>query len=189
MRLFVGIALPPELRQRTAQLLSKCARSGANVRWVKPANLHLTLRFLGETDPGALDSLRQALSRVAGRIAPLRLELGGYGAFPRLERPRVLFIPVRHGGEALAALAQQVAIETGALGFPAPEEEFHPHLTLGRSRERRPDDAAVRELHAVAPDRLGSMKVDRFHLFESRANAQGREYVPLDEFLLARELL
>jgi 2'-5' RNA ligase len=189
MRLFAGIPVPSELRQRAAQVLGKCARSGADVRWVRPANLHLTVRFFGETAEDVLPRLKEALAAAARTREPFSLELGGYGAFPEVERPRVLFVPVLRGGESLAALAEAVLRGTEDLGFPPPGEEFHPHLTLGRVRSRRPSDDSLRELHQVAPARLGRMRVASLHLFESMLSAKGPEYRHLDEFPLGPELL
>ncbi len=189
MRLFAGIPIPPELRHRVAQILGKCARSGADVRWVRPANLHLTVRFLGEVGEEALERLKQSLDRAARESGPFTLELGGYGAFPKIERPRVLFVPVRRGTEDLIRLAGAVDRALRETGFQDREEAFQPHLTLGRVRSRRPTDDAVRELHQVAPESLGRMKVGSLALFESVLSGKAAEYRVLEEFILGEDLL
>jgi len=189
MRLFVGIPIPPELRHRAAQVLSKCARSGADVRWVRPANLHLTVRFLGEVGEETLESLKQSLAQAARESGPFTLELGGYGAFPKIERPRVLFVPLRRGADDLTRLAGAVDRALHETGFQDREEAFQPHLTLGRVRSHRPTDDAVRELHQVAPESLGRMKVKGFNLFESMLSAKAAEYRVLEEFTLGPDLI
>jgi 2'-5' RNA ligase len=184
VRLFTGIALEADLGNRAGQVLSKCARVKSGVKWVKRDLLHLTLRFFGEQPDSLLTPLKEALSEAAGLHGPFALELGDCGAFPDLDHPRVLFVPVLRGGEILAALSQDITRCAAARGFAAPEETFHPHLTLGRVKSSLGVADAVRELKEVAPHHLGKMKADRFRLFESRLLPAGPEYRVVDEFPL-----
>jgi RNA 2',3'-cyclic 3'-phosphodiesterase len=185
MRLFAGIAISSDLRNRATQVLSKCARVKADVKWVKPDRLHLTVRFFGEVPVEGLAPLKEALARAALQQGPFQMELGGYGAFPKIGKPRVFFIPVLRGAEPMAVLAAAVTRETEALGLPDPGEEFHPHLTLGRVKSSQGAEDAVRELQQVAPAHLGKMKVERFTLFESRLSSGGAEYQALAENVLS----
>ena len=184
MRLFAGIAMEKDLRNRVAQVLVKCARVRSGVKWVTPDLLHFTVRFFGEVPEDGSGPLREALRKAATVTDAFTLEVGGFGAFPDLERPRVLFASVLRGREPMRLLAEALALSTATLGFPPPEETFHPHLTLGRVKTGQGIREAVRELSEVVPAHLGKMKAERLTLFESRLAPEGPSYHNLDEFPL-----
>lgn len=130
MRLFVAIELPDEVRERLttleARLRATIARQG--VRFVPPAKLHLTVRFLGAVEPEALPVLEEDLRSATLSLSPVRIATAGLGAFPGLRRPRVVWAGVRGEFEALDA-----AIRAATAGRrEADDKPFQPHLTLAR---------------------------------------------------------
>src|SRR5262249_58718867 len=99
-------------------------------KWVRPENLHLTLKFVGETETGKLRLIREALSIVHSRTA-LELKFGGLGFFPDKKRPRVFWVGIDAPLE-LPQLAVAVDAALAGLGFPRETRAFVPHLTLAR---------------------------------------------------------
>jgi 2'-5' RNA ligase len=142
VRLFVAINLPPPLRQGVWDAAEPLRRANFPVRWVRPEALHLTLKFLGEVDLSREADLLAALKQAAMGIKPFVLHLEGFGVFPSLGRPRVVWAGC-HGPAPLELLQHGVERETEPLGFPVEGRPFQPHLTLGRAeRHARPEQFA-----------------------------------------------
>ncbi len=131
IRAFLAISLSDEMRLEVDSHWAPFRRKSLPVRWVPPENLHVTLRFLGDLN----DSLRAEVEEAAGEAlsgaAPFSIALGPTGAFPGIEKPRVLWVGLAEGGEEVSALAGLVDDALRPLGFE-PEKKFHPHITVGR---------------------------------------------------------
>jgi 2'-5' RNA ligase len=161
-RLFVGIPFPPELRDALQAHLRATFGERMPGRAVVPANWHLTLRFLGDTDAPRLGALEEAL-RQMDPGPPFELSLAGLGAFPRPARATVLWIGVGDGNAELRALAAKVEAAAVRAGFAPEPKPYSPHLTL--SRLNPPAD--LRRAIDAAPPFGGRMTVDGFVLFRS----------------------
>jgi 2'-5' RNA ligase len=151
------------------------------VRWVRPENTHLTLRFLGDTPAAKVGDVVEALRVVTGGCRSTVLEVGGLGCFPDARRPLVVWVGAREPAGTLRLRVLQGAVEEAmrGLGFPAEAKPFHPHLTLGRvDRGARPQQrAALQEaLDRVDATSLGTMSVDHLCLVRSQLGAGGPVY-------------
>ena len=158
MRLFIALNLPDELRGALWDAAAPLRERGLPVKWVPPAGIHLTLKFLGEVSETQEPELREALARAArgegaspqARAVPVAIE--GFGVFPDFRRPRVFWAGVRPD-PAIELLQHRVEKEVAPLGFPTEARLFQPHVTLGRAaREARPRDfegldVALESLH------------------------------------------
>jgi RNA 2',3'-cyclic 3'-phosphodiesterase len=115
------------------------------VKWVRPENIHLSLKFLGDVDDTREHELHAALQRAAGTGSeprPLTLQITGFGVFPDYHRPRVLWAGVTPE-PGLELLQHGVEHAFAPLGFPTEARAFRPHVTLGRAaREAKPRDFA-----------------------------------------------
>jgi len=172
MRLFIAIDVSDEVRRAAAELMAKLRASGADCKWVEPENLHLTLRFLGETPAEKIAEVK-ALMLQACRKPPLAIIFEKLGAFPSWNDPRVIWVGVGQGAGELSALA-------GELG-PDPEgRAFSAHLTIGRVRSRR-HLAELRRAAASAGFARLAQRADRLILFESRLTPRGPVYEALHE--------
>jgi RNA 2',3'-cyclic 3'-phosphodiesterase len=180
MRLFIAIDLPDHVRAALAEAQARLSRSGHAVRWAAVEGLHLTLQFLGETDPARAPGLLAALEAIPAPALTLRL--GGLGAFPSAARPRVIWAGLAGDTEALGALQRVVVAATGPLGFVPEDRPFAPHLTLGRARQDvgpAQIQALAAALATAAPPAPAGWQAGRPLLFESRSTPRGVVYTPL----------
>ena len=185
MRLFVAVHLSQEIRDGLASVQDRLRRAQADVSWVKPANLHITLKFLGETEPKRLESIGSELAEAARSAAPFSLVVAGLGTFGG-RIPRVVWAGVREGVAPLEALAGAVENRLARLGFPKERRGFTAHFTLGRVRSPRNAEgllAAIRD-EPAAP--LGTVPVEEFVLMQSQLDPRGSSYTALERFPLGR---
>jgi RNA 2',3'-cyclic 3'-phosphodiesterase len=138
---------------------------------VRPEGLHLTLRFLGATEPERAERVLQRVEAAAAATPPATLSLGGLGMFPERGAPRVLWVGLALP-PPLRALQEACERAARAEGFAAEERAYAPHLTLGRwsERARRP---------ALPAAALGAVRLERLVLYRSRTQAGGAVYTPL----------
>lgn len=180
MRLFVAIDLDDRSRAAIAGEQVRIRKSlidGTAPRWIDPAQMHVTLAFLGEVDPALAARLQSDLSAPAGQPA-FDLVLAGIGVFPPHGAPRALWIGTREGASELRALQQEVAVRIAARGVALEARPFTPHLTIGRWKSSRPSDR--RRILAYDGERVvARLRVDHATLYHSRVSAQGSIYTAL----------
>ncbi len=184
MRLFVAVELDAPARDALVRAAAGLARTeavaaGPSLKWVAPAALHLTLRFIGEVDAARGARVMAALEAPFA-LAPFDVTFAGAGAFPPRGAPRVLWAGVAEGADRMVALAAAVERRVREAGEPAETRPFTPHLTLARARDRgRPVRGdALRETLARAPLAAGPVRVASVTLFESRLTPRGPDYTP-----------
>ncbi len=184
MRTFIAIDLDPAIKAALLELVGALQRKGAEVRWVRPEGLHLTLKFLGEVEPSGLPAVAEAVRTAAAAGPSFPLAVRGTGTFPDGSRPRVLWAGVGEGPELLGL---QEAVEAGLEkeGYPREARPFHPHLTLGRVKGPSRLAEAVRELDKRRETLFGEMTVRKVAMFESVLKPQGAEHRIAEEFALA----
>ena len=183
LRLFVAVNLDAAVKQAIAEAVEPLRASERAVSWVAEANLHLTLRFLGEQPAELVSPLAEALRGVAAEVPAHALTLGGFGAFPTIRRPRVLWLGVQ-ANVASAALYQKVDDACASLGLGREARDFHPHVTLGRVRPRSTPSPATLADAARLLDTTWMTPVTSVDLMSSRLGPGGARY----ERLLAAPL-
>jgi len=183
LRVFIAIELPTHvcdaIQKQTARLRE--ALGSDFVRWVPTQNMHLTLKFLGDTSSSYLDFLKQMLIREADSCPQFDLQLGGLGAFPNSRKPRLIWIGI-HAPSNLASLQKNIEAGTTRLGYEQEERAFSPHLTIGRARQNvSPTDLQkIRvALDAIQLGNIGIARVDSIHLFKSDLQPGGSIYTKL----------
>ncbi len=143
LRVFVGCLLDLSTTRRVLDLgrsvRARAERRGVRASWVPPANLHITLKYLGEIDEGLAPALGDALAGLAKTLAPPRVSVRGLGSFP-LETeasgpPKVLYARIDEGHERVVELARSVEQACEELGVERSSGRFYPHVTLARVRE------------------------------------------------------
>jgi len=175
MRLFLAVFPPAEVQHAAFGLVEALRRPGDGLSWVKPENLHYTLRFLGELGEDGARRAAEAATEAAAKSREFAAALGGLGAFPNPRRARVIWVGMSEGGEALVALAQDLDRALAKRGFGAPDKPFSPHLTLGHVREPHRDwTAALAEPRPADP--ASCFTVDRICVVESQLSPHGSIY-------------
>ena len=181
MRLFIGIELPDDLKSRAAAAATGVrdriahAAPGAQVRWVAPANLHITIWFLGEVREPRVEALTASLKEPLD-ARPFTLRVGGCGAFPSSGAPRAFWLGLVAGREGLLAVHEALGPRLMPLGFEPETRQFSPHLTIARVKDVRPPDAAaMRRALREATDEVGECEVLSATLFTSRQASTGSQ--------------
>jgi 2'-5' RNA ligase len=182
MRLFVGLDIDADIRERIAVFRNQMRALAPDVRWVGPETFHVTLQFLGETNK--FDEVRRALKQV--KAEAVQLAFHGAGFFPNPKSPRVFWVGIE-SDQRLRTLAESVAAATRTLGFDREAGPYTPHLTLARSGSGRPRPVRgerpayglqrVRDELAKLPQPdFGTMTAQEFHLYESHLSPEGARY-------------
>lgn len=185
MRLFIALPLPTEVETKLGRTISILSKSKAGVRWVKPDNLHLTLRFLSETDSALVPNLKELIDRIGAGYAPLKIISNRIEAFPNLKRPRVLFAGLDGSDiQRLTNLAADIEEAVRELGLEPDERAFRPHLTLGRLRDPRRVEDLPEFMNKLQFEPL-EFVLDKLVLFKSTLTPQGPIYDRLHEITLA----
>jgi len=183
MRTFIALELGKEARRTLAELLEKLSSELSGVRWSKPENVHLTLRFLGEIKDALVPEAAEAVREAASRCPPLFLKLGRPGAFGG-RSPRVLFLRVEGDLERLAELYSELEDELEKRGFGREERSFKPHLTLGR---RKKGAVPPSWTDLVSLKGITDWESEELVLFSSTLTPAGPIYTPLGRFPLRGE--
>ena len=191
MRSFVALLLSEAAREAVAAEIDRLRPWSRAVAWVPPPNLHVTLRFLGDQTPDRLREVEGALAETAASCSPFSMMLVGLGAFPSLDRPRILWVGVSEGAAAARALQLGVDAALDTRGFGREARPWHPHLTIGRvfddrgwRREARP---ALREAVAGAAARpFGLVPVRAVSLMRSDLSPRGARYHEVTALPLGR---
>jgi RNA 2',3'-cyclic 3'-phosphodiesterase len=179
VRIFVAVFPPLEVRSALAAAARELPVVG-EVRWIRPENLHLTLKFLGNVPQEDLSRVAEALEPVRLRHSPFEAGLSGFGAFPSARRARILWVGIGEGTEPLLALARDVEASLEPLGFEREDRAYMPHLTLGRTRGRPATLEAI-----AAPPPVPRFAARNVELVESVLGSAGATYSTLAAFPLS----
>ncbi|MFP4415865.1 MAG: RNA 2',3'-cyclic phosphodiesterase [Chitinispirillaceae bacterium] len=165
-RLFVAIDLPQGLKTAIANL--NFGVQGA--KWVPMDQLHLTLRFIGDTDDRTYQDIVESLATV--HLPSFSLDIAGAGYFPPRGRPRILWVGIRPN-ENLTELQRQVEDALIKTGVEPDRRKFHPHITIARLKERSRVDNIIPFLSCNNMFAYDGVLVDEFHLYSSILKPQG----------------
>jgi len=150
-----------------------------DVAWVKPGNLHLTVKFLGDVAQDRIGAVVTALDAAALGLPVFDAALRGLGAFPSITRPRVIWAGMTEGAGAMVELAGRVEEALAAVGFARDARPFSPHVTLGRVRRPGPNGALASALRAADAHEFGGIRVAGVRLIRSELSPGGARYTEL----------
>lgn len=194
IRAFLAVEVPPEFRAALSALqqdltrrLDGAAGRQARISWVRPASMHLTMRFLGETPEEVIEALHPVVSEAAAGHQVIQVPFSRLGAFPRLEQPRVLWAgPLEsweqgREGERLQALYRAVEDACKAAGLAAEGRPFAPHLTLARIKagERQVGQALAQSGVVDQPITIGTLPIKALVMMRSELRPAGPVYSTL----------
>lgn len=185
MRLFIALNLPKKLRTRIHRAAKPLRDEDMPVRWVDPEHYHVTLKFLGEVRRERVPGIEGGMARIAAETRAFDTGLAGFGAFPTIRRPRVIWLGVGANPE-LRCLKQDLEWTLGEVGFEAETRAFHPHVTLGRA-DGQGGAGAFRGLDELvaAMSFEGEVRVHTIDLMRSHLSKDGPLYSVVSSTRLA----
>jgi len=154
-------------------------RTGADLKLVKPENVHITLRFLGDITAEMVDQIHGEMEQT--QFSPFEVKIKGTGAFPNLRRISVVWAGIRQGANELRAVFDQLEPRLQTLGFKPDFKGFSPHLTIARVRTGRNKEALAEQLNSLGDYEFGSIKAECLRLKKSVLTPQGPIYSVLRE--------
>jgi 2'-5' RNA ligase len=176
MRCFVAVKPSPAVCGKIALAQEELRRAGADVRWIGPGELHVTLRFFGDLDAAVVARLRTTLARAAAAQPKFRIAYKGLGEFPN-----VVWVGGSQGADALAAAVEGAAAE---LGLPKDRYGFTAHLTIGRIRSQRGAQPLAAAIAALRGRDFGEDEIAEFSLIQSTLTPRGPVYEVVEVFAL-----
>jgi 2'-5' RNA ligase len=179
VRTFIAIELPLTIREDLSQIGMQIDADLPRraIRWVKPANIHLTLRFLGDTPLDLVSNISHEIDVRASKLEPFVLRLGVIGCFPNPRRPRIIWIGLEGDADKLLNLQEMVESAVEKLGWKRENRNFHPHLTIGRVKDSKLVAHSGIPYNRKLLDR--SFSVDSVYLIRSILEPTGAVYSPL----------
>jgi len=179
-RVFIAIELPSFVRKSLSNHINRLRNALPDVHasWSREENLHLTLKFLGDTPVAKIEALSQAAQRTAVSFQPFDLIVGRCGAFPPRGQPRVLWIGIDDPTGELAKLHRALEDECAKAGFAREERPFHPHLTIARLRKPQ-GSRRLAELHGEVGFTNQQVGVPEMVLFRSELLSEGSRHTAI----------
>jgi 2'-5' RNA ligase len=166
------------IRQLT-KVQNMLLNTGAQLKTVKPQNVHLTIRFLGDISPAMVDAIHEEMKQLS--FSPFTVEFNGLGAFPKLTYPRVVLAGIRKGADELKAVFGQLEPRLRGLGFKPDNKGFSPHLTIARVRTGRNKAELVKSIQELENYEFGAVKATCLRLKKSDLTPRGPIYSTLRE--------
>jgi 2'-5' RNA ligase len=139
VRTFIAVEMSPRVITRAGDLIDKLRVAAAEINWVRPQQMHLTLKFLGDVPDTETPDICRVVAEVAAGFEPFEITCRGAGVFPNLREPRTLWIGIEDGADELKRLQAEIDDALKAkLGYAKEQRGFHPHLTIGRVKRELP---------------------------------------------------
>ena len=180
MRLFIACPLPSEVKATLGEITDDLRARGGSVKWVDSINLHLTIRFLGNTEENLLPKIKAAIDHHAPTVALVNATIDRLGAFPNLRRPRVIWAGLNNAVAPLKSLTANIELAMQDLGFEPEKKGFKPHLTIGRVKQPHGLDELTRYLESYRLEPI-TVAFDRLVLFKSTITPKGPIYESLHQ--------
>jgi len=158
-------------------------KTGADVKLVDPNIVHITLKFLGDTEENLVEKIEEIMKNSVEEIKPFEMQLAGTGVFPDQKYMRVVWIGIKNG-EQIGKIASKIEEQVSKLGFEKENREFSAHLTIGRIRSAKNKEKLLRVIENYKNTNFGSYKVDSIKLKKSELTPKGPIYTTLKEVKL-----
>lgn len=184
IRTFLAIELPKPILKKIEEVQGDLRSAHADVRWVNPEKIHLTLKFFGNIEESRIDLILKSIEEPIRNTLPFSLKVRGVGAFPNLKNPRVVWMGLVDGKGVVGAFQKQIESQLGKIGFQSEDRPFHPHLTLGRMKSSRGKEELVERMEEHKEEEFGDLQAERVILFKSDLRPTGPIYTPLKELIL-----
>ncbi|MFH1684240.1 MAG: RNA 2',3'-cyclic phosphodiesterase [Candidatus Margulisiibacteriota bacterium] len=176
MRTFISVELPDLVKKNVVDLINELKDSGADVKWVKAENLHMTLKFLGWVEDRNLDKLIELATKAVAGSGSFKAKFEGIGTFPEGKSPRVVWVGTTEGGGKLCDVAKNLEETLSKAGFQSEAREFKPHLTIGRVKNNKGVDKLKEKMAGIKRAEFGEALVDSIYIMKSTLTRKGPIY-------------
>ncbi len=182
-RTFIAIDIPASKEIEECLNILSTRLAGEKIKWISYNNLHLTLKFLGDTEDKSISGIKSKLSEITKNIAAFPITIRNAGVFKNMRDPRIIWLGIEAGQE-LTELKNLIETEITLFGFPPEKRKFSPHLSVGRIRFLENKNI----LHQIIDDYSGQIlqhfNVPKIMFYESILTKEGPEYIPLGKYKL-----
>lgn len=185
IRTFIAVPLPDRLKQDVDRLIVGFKPLASGISWVKAANLHFTLRFLGDIDSSSIPVLKKAVESQIGNFSRFDINLSGLGCFPNMNRPRVVWVAAGGDIEIMKRLASGVEEACRQSGYGPADKPFAPHLTIGRVKFPSGTERLTESLKTTRFE-TESFSVDKVVIYKSDLTPRGPIYTSMGEIMLGK---
>ena len=184
IRTFVAIEISDKTRNDIKTIIARLREVKAHVKWVLPANLHITLKFLGNVKDDEIAKISEFIRESSSGLKPFNLHVGGLGAFPDLKRPKVIFVNIKDEYNNLYTLHNRLEEKLTCLGIKKELRKYKPHITIGRVSSCQQIDILADAIEMHKNDSLGNEQIKSVALMMSELLPKGPEYTKLDTIRL-----
>lgn len=185
IRTFIAINASEKVSNNVMRVVDRLADSKAGYRWVAPESLHLTLNFVGDVNDIEVPELCKLVRSAVEHLPRFDLSLKGVSAFPNPEQPRVIWIGVDEGSEAMKTMYRELENALYEWGVNKDRKAFVPHMTLGRvARDGRWNDALLETMHRLRNHDGGFCTVREVIVYSSYLDRSGPTYTPMSRIKL-----
>ena len=186
MRCFIAIELPEAVKSALSGMEEELKKSKADVRWIKPDNIHLTLKFFGNIEEKKTEKIIEIMEGICNQYAPFTIEIKGMGTFPNIKSPRVLWVGIE-GNDTLKTLQEEIGNKMESIGFEREDRAFTAHLTLGRFRSSIEKEGLLKAVKLHEKDTfVGSINVQSLSLIRSDLHPEGARYTKIIDIPLGK---
>ena len=187
MRTFIAIELPAEIKEYLNFIQNKLKACQTDMKWVKPENIHLTLKFLGEINAEQFDKTVSILKKAADNNPSFKINMASIAAFPGINTPRIIWLGINQGEPQIKTLVANLEEKLVGIGIPAEERTFSVHITIARTcscRNQQSLGAGIAGLNDKLKIEKHEFTADKLTLFKSTLTSQGPLYEALQVFPL-----
>jgi RNA 2',3'-cyclic 3'-phosphodiesterase len=149
IRTFIAVDVPSEIKDKIYDIVEELKKVGVGVKWEEKEKFHITLKFLGDVNEEAIDSIYRVLSDALKGFGKFSVNYRGIGCFPDVKRPRVIWVGCVDNSGKLFELQKIVEERLSELGFEKEEREFHPHITLGRVKNLKNVERLINKIESI----------------------------------------
>jgi len=179
IRVFIAVSFNQTLTKELRELQNQFKQLSLNASWVKPENIHLTLKFLGNVETNRVSKIFNPIKETALAFSSFNLRLSDLDIFPNWSQPRIFWIGLDDKEEILKKLKKRLELELSNVGFLRDMKSFSPHLTLARLRTASNKNLLKKEIEKLSVPLDYLIKVSEIKLFQSSLTPKGTEYAKL----------
>jgi len=186
MALFRGfIAIDVKASSEISNIINEFKKSVTNIKLVEPKNIHITLKFLGDTDENLISKIKGIIEESVEDINPFEIKIKDTGVFPNENYIKVIWIGIKNH-EQIAEIAKKIDDQLSKIGFKKEKRKFSPHITIGRVKSGKDKEKILQILNKYKNVDFIDLKIDSIKLKKSELNPKGPIYTTLKEIKIGQ---